>query len=268
MEFAPKAVAHMRAQKDRRRLGLIFGSGACRDLGFPDWGELVSQIAKHIDVSASDLLKKFSPQHANEGDGGKPIPKSLASITQMLFGRYRMQQMSKLGLVEPLNYLDEQKLKTRWLKIIHEELYKKIRYDEREGLLEKHPYLMSFLEIIRNSPMTVNYNFDDTLEQLLFRNRVGDEVTRTRGFEVTYRPNAQFQNDKGIIYHPNGYLPFIFSDGASPEVVFSDDAFQDQLISAATGQYIHLSNHLFRNTCLLIGLSLEDATLQSLLRQN
>ena len=62
------------------------------------------------------------------------------------------------------------------------------------------------------------------------------EAIRTRGFEVTYRPNAQFQNDKGIIYHPKGYLPFVFSDGASPEVVFSDDAFQDQLISAATGR--------------------------------
>jgi hypothetical protein len=31
---------------------------------------------------------------------------------------------------------------------------------------------------------------------------------------------------------------------------------------------VNLSNHLFRNTCLLVGLSLEDVTLQSLLRQN
>jgi len=71
-----------------------------------------------------------------------------------------------------------------------------------------------------------------------------------------------------VIYHPNGFLPAIFEDGASRDVVFSDDSFQDQLISAVTGQYIHLSNYLFRNTCLLIGLSLEDVTLQSLLRQN
>ena len=59
----------------------------------------------------------------------------------------------------------------------------------------------------------------------------------------------------------------IFQD-ASADLVFSDDAFQDQLVSAATGKYIHLSNHLFQNTCLLIGLSLDDVTLQSLLRQN
>jgi len=107
-----------------------------------------------------------------------------------------------------------------------------------------------------------------TLEQLLLQNRDGDELTRTRGYETTYKPNSQFQKDSGVIYHPNGFLPFTFEDGTSPEVVFSDDAFQDQLISAATGKYIHLSNHLFRNTCLLIGLSLEDSTLQSLLRQN
>ena len=44
--------------------------------------------------------------------------------------------------------------------------------------------------------------------------------------------------------------------------------FRDQLISAASGQYVQLSNFLFHNTCLLIGLSLEDATLQHLLRQS
>jgi hypothetical protein len=268
MELAPKAISHLRAQRDRRRLGLIFGSGACKDLGFPDWAQLVEQIANHTGVDAVDLLKKFSVEHANPADQSKPIRKSLASITQMLFGHYRMKEIAKLGLSESLHFLDEQKIRTSWLKIIHQELYKKINHDDRKRLIEAHPYLMSFLEIIRNSPLTVNYNFDDTLEQLLFQNRTGEEATRTRGFEVTYRPNAQFQNDKGIIYHPNGYVPFVFSDGTSPEVVFSDDAFQDQLISAATGRYIHLSNHLFRNTCLLIGLSLEDATLQSLLRQN
>jgi hypothetical protein len=114
----------------------------------------------------------------------------------------------------------------------------------------------------------VNYNFDDTLEKLLHFNRTAEERTTTRGYETTDKPNAQFQHDFGVIYHPNGFLPSVFSDGASVEVVFANDAFQDQLISAAHGRYVHLSNHLFRNTCLLIGLSLDDTTLQSMLRQN
>jgi hypothetical protein len=98
--------------------------------------------------------------------------------------------------------------------------------------------------------------------------RSESERNITRGYEVIDKPNAQFQKENSVIYHPNGFLPSIFQDGASSEVVFSDDAFQDQLVSAATGKYVHLSNHLFRNTCLLIGLSLDDVTLQSLLRQN
>jgi len=135
-------------------------------------------------------------------------------------------------------------------------------------MIEAHQYLASFLKIISKSPLTVNYNFDDTLEKMLLDARSGDKKNSTRGYEVTDKPNVQFQKNTGVIYHPNGFLPAIFEDGASVGVVFSDDSFQDQLISAATGKYIHLSNHLFRNTCLLIGISLEDVTLQSLLRQN
>ena len=175
MEIAPKAISHMRAQHSRRRLGLIFGSGACKDLGFPDWAELVERIAEHADISAADLLKKFSLEQGGVKSEGKPIRKSLASITQMLFGHYRVDQIKKGGLSEPLHYLDEQRIRSCWLRIIHHELYKRIDHNSRRKLMEAHPYLMSFLEIIRNSPLTVNYNFDDTLEQLLFQNRTGEE---------------------------------------------------------------------------------------------
>jgi hypothetical protein len=116
--------------------------------------------------------------------------------------------------------------------------------------------------------MTVNYNFDDTLEMLLLSSRAPHEALSTRGYEVVYRPNTQHQKEAGVIYHPNGFLPSTFEDGASPEVIFADDSFQDQLIRAASGQYVQLSNFIFKNTCLLIGLSLEDTTLQHLLRQS
>lgn len=168
----------------------------------------------------------------------------------------------------PLTFLEEQSLKTEWLKIVHGELYKAIDPKTRSENISAHPYLGAFRDIIKKSPLTVNYNFDDTLERLLLDSRVGDERTSTRGYEVTDKPDAQFQNNSGVVYHPNGYLPFVFEDGSSADVVFSDDSFQDQLISAASGKHLNLSNHLFRNTCLLIGLSLEDVTLQNLLRQN
>jgi hypothetical protein len=46
MATTPRAVVHLRAQAQRKRLGLIFGSGASKDLGFPNWPELIQRVAQ------------------------------------------------------------------------------------------------------------------------------------------------------------------------------------------------------------------------------
>lgn len=259
-----KAVAHLRAQHQRKRLGLVFGAGVSKDLGYPDWGELVRRIAAREEVGAASILGRLSAG----GTDAKPVTRTLSSVTQMLFSQYRDKCLAGHNPADALNFVHEQEIKTKWLRLIHSELYRDCDRAARTTKIEAHPYLPAFLDIIKRSPLTVTYNFDDSIEQLLMMSRSDDEQERTRGFEVVDQPNAQFQNESSVIYHPNGYLPTVFEDRPSPDVVFSDDSFQDQLIRAATGKYIHLSNHLFRNTCLLIGLSLEDSTLQSLLRQN
>jgi SIR2-like domain len=267
LAHAPRAVAHLRAQLRRQRLGLAFGSGASEDLGFPNWKTLVRKIARHKHVAARHLLKKFiaSPQQRKAG----PLEeRSLASITQMLFCAYRTKAMRRLRLSEPLSFLCEQEIRTGWMKVIHWALYEKVSPTTREKRIRRHSYITSFLDIIKKAPMTVNYNFDDTLEKMLMFNRSEEEKVTTRGYESTYKPNSQFKSESGVIYHPNGFLPSVFEDGASPDLIFSDESFRDQLISAASGQYVQLANFLFRNTCLLIGLSLEDTTLQHLLRQS
>lgn len=255
---APRAVTHLRSQLERKRLGLLFGSGVSSDFEFPQWPVLVERIARHKDVKGGKLLRRLD--FAQE--------KSLASLTQVLFSSYRNRELNHLPKQSALTFLQEQKIRSDWLKLVHDVLYSDVDLKRREESLRSHPYLMSFWPLIKQSPMTVNYNFDDTLEQLLLFNRTPEECLTTRGYETVFKPNAQFQKDCGVIYHPNGYLPSLFHDGSSPDIVFSDDSFQDQLISAASGQYTLLSNFLFRNTCLLIGLSLNDTTLQHLLRQN
>jgi hypothetical protein len=266
LTHAPRAVAHLRAQLRRKRLGLVFGSGTSKDLGFPDWKALVRKIARRRHVAARHLLKFIaSPQHP------KAMPleeRSLASITQILFGAYRAKSMRRLKLSEPLSFLCEQEIRTEWMKIIHGARYEKVSPNTREKRIRQHSYIPAFLDIIKKAPMTVNYNFDDTLEKLLMFSRTDEEKVTTRGYESTYEPNSQFKSESGVIYHPNGFLPSIFEDGASPDLIFSNESFRDQLISAASGQYVQLSNFLFRNTCLLVGLSLEDTTLQHLLRQS
>ena len=265
MVKSPKAIVHLRAQRKRKRLGLIFGSGASHNLSFPDWNTLVKRIATTKSVDGRRIVSKLRGSTRQKSE---PPVKSLASITQVLFDRFRKKWIVRNKIEGSLKYIDERRIRSEWLKIIHSALYRDVNALRRRRQIERHPYLTAFRDVIKNSPLTVNYNFDDSLEKMLLYSRTAEELSQTRGYEVTDKPNAQFQKETGIIYHPNGFLPSIFEDGPSADVVFSDDEFQDRLISAAAGKYVHLSNHLFRNTCLLIGLSLDDTTLQSLLRQN
>lgn len=262
--LAPKAVVHLRAQHRAQRLGLLFGAGISIDLGYPRWEALVRKIAERPEVGAAEIWDRLK----EKGAGGRPITRSLASVTQLLFSEFRRLRIAELDLGASLTFVQERSIKTDWLRLLHEELYQGLDAGARKEKFLNHPYLNAFTNIIKRSPLTVTYNFDDTLEQMLALARSDGESETTRGYEMIDRPNSQFRRPDSVVYHPNGCLPAVFENGASADVVFADDSFQDQLISAANGKYIHLSGHLFRNTCLLIGLSLEDSTLQSLLRQN
>ncbi|MGI4745817.1 MAG: SIR2 family protein [Janthinobacterium lividum] len=260
----PRAIVHLRSQNRANRFGLIFGAGISIDLGYPQWHDLVAKIANRAEVGATKIWQRLVAQ----GTSGRPVTRSLASVTQMLFSQFRERWIAEQHLTSSLTFVQELSIKTEWLKIIHHELYAGLDRTAREQKLENHPYLSAFLPIIKKSQLTVTYNFDDSLELMLAGARDENEMLRTRGYEVIDSPSLQCRHQSGVIYHPNGYLPASFSDGASADVVFSDDSFQDQLLTATTGGYLHLTNHLTRNTCLLVGLSLEDSTLQSMLRQN
>lgn len=264
VDLSPRAIVHLRAQHEIKRLGLIFGAGISVDLDYPNWENLVKAMADRPEVCATDIWEKLK----EKGSDGRPVTRSLATVTQMLFDKFRRGKIAEKNLSEPLTYVDERRIKTEWMKLLHRQIYQNKTEEDRIDKLKSHPYLNAFTQIIKRSPLTVTYNFDDSIEQMLALARTPDEAETTRGYEMIDQPSSQCRSSSSVIYHPNGYLPAVFNNGASGDVVFADDSFQDQLISAANGKYLHLSTHLFRNTCLLIGLSLDDSTLQSLLRQN
>ncbi len=250
MGYASKAVVHLRGQRKRKRFGLMFGAGLSMGLDFPSWDDLVRNLAEASGVSAKALFDKFLPPPPEKA----PVERSLASITHMLFGDFRQRMIEdkrKEGsFSEPTTFLDEQFVRSEWLKLIHKVLYDGHRPEECQATLQGHSYLGPYTQIIRDTPMTVNYNFDDSLEKLLYYSRTTEEKKKSRGFETTFRPTAQFQRETGVIYHPNGYLPSEFDDGSSPGVVFADDSFQDQLIDAAAEVATSvISSFMQRNTC-------------------
>ena len=238
-----------------RKFGLVFGSGISKDYGLPDWGRLIENIAKDTRVKGEEILNYQTEI-------------SQASKTQMLYEHFRAKQMDLLST----SRISESKKQERlifhnWRTIIHNELWK--NFDDKFLGKDYHPYIDAYIDIIKQSNLTINYNFDDILQTLIMKRRSDDEIKKgEKLFETISDARLQFQLNKGIIYHPNGFLPRVLIDGGSDGLVFSEDSFADQLIASMTGHYSTLLHHLSKNTCLFIGLSLNDSTLKHLLRQS
>jgi len=252
MKDHSRAIMHMRAQKKLKRFGLVFGAGICRDFGFPQWDELIRRIALDKRVEGEKLMSEA---------------KSKSSVSQLLFQSYRIKEL--LSLREDFDQRDRlfSYLQAGWNKVVHDALYKDVPI-KISDLKQKNIYIHEYLDIIKNTRLTVNYNFDDTLQVLLSEGRSPEEKSETRGFRTVWSADLQLYPQDGVIYHPNGYLPRNFRERPSDEVIFLEDAFGDQLLESVSGHYMTLSYHFSQNTCLFIGLSLNDSTLKHLLRKS
>src|SRR5687767_11972540 len=163
-----RAIVHMREQKKLKRFGLIFGAGVSTDFGFPSWPELVKRIASDKRVDGEHIVQKAG---------------SNSSVSQILYQNYRARRLAELpGGFDQYDRLHSY-LHAGWHRIIHDALYRNVPSDVVE-LQKKDPYLRGFIEIIKECPLTVNYNFDDTLQTLLSESRTDDERRRERGFRT------------------------------------------------------------------------------------
>jgi len=230
-------------------LGLCLGAGVSADFKFPSWPNLIKRIAEHRDINGRALLD---------------VSESLTSQAQFLFQMYR-RRLETIGAMSGDDVANARRANTGWLKIVHECLYRDAKTDDAH--LRTHPYLWTLVPLIKQSAMTVNYNFDDTVERMLY-SYYADVIRSSddRGFEVVWRPATQFRRKEGVIYHPNGFLPLSTSDGMSDQIVFMEEEFADQLMDVGTGHYVCLLNHFTKQTLIFIGLSLGDTTLKHLLR--
>ncbi len=253
LKLYSRPVVHLRKQVLENRFGLVFGAGLSKGFGIPTWEELVDNLAKDKEVKGEGVLH-IVPPHA-----------ALPYKTEMLFEHFKQRRYSSAPPhkqhTRPLDY----RIGADWREIVRKHLYAKVDKDLKP-LLVSHPYLKQYLPLIRQSHMTVTYNFDDFIEQSLLITRVGDQVN-TLGFESVTNPWTQFRRTSAIIYHPNGVIPQNSLETPSDRFVFSEASYADQLMGIFAGDQAGLVNHLSKHTCLLIGLSLEDDTLRNVLMQ-
>ena len=246
----PVAITHLHQQFKVKRLGLALGAGVSKGLGFPDWKELITNIAKSPDVNGMKLF---------DNPSGRTV------TSQMLFQLLKEKFLSTTEGRQSIDRYGDLELRKKWKLLVHDILYKGVsrNLDEWE---ESCPYLKNLVKVISESgTMTVTYNFDDSIEKLLHKY---NKKSGSRGFTVVWDANVQMEKRDNIVYHPNGYLPRKMSDFASTQLVFLEDTFEDQLVDSFSGHYNALNNHYSSKTCLFVGISLEDRTLKHMLRMN
>lgn len=250
----PRAIAHLGRQLLDGRLALAFGAGASRSLGFPEWKALVGRVRDHPDIDGANLT----------GTGTKdPLP----TAAQVLLERFDRRQRAKLRRQVGDHASLHELVEARWRRIVQECLYRDTPVDDKR-LAEKDRVYKHYLNVVKRAPVTINYNFDDSLERLLLHTRTDEERTQRRGFEVVVDPRLPFRLPVGNILHLNGYLPANPLETVGDRIVFAEGAFADQLLETIRGANATLLHFLTKNTFLLIGLSLQDENLRHLLRLN
>ena len=249
----PRALVHMRAQLRSRRLSLIFGAGLSKPFGLPTWPKLVEDIAADPEVEGQQILETFK---------GKS---SLPYKTELLFQHYRNQRVRAADPKDVGSRTFENTTVAKWSEVWGKYLYKSAPADFNEAL-EKHPYILKFLPIIREAPITITYNFDDYIEQALFKRK--DPKDTGLGYETVTNPWTQFRRSNAVIYHPHGVLPTQIMESPQDRLVFSESAYAKLFLGSLVGDFSFFLNHMSKNTCVIVGSSLEDEDLRSLLIQS
>lgn len=250
-----RPVVHLRKQVENQRFGLIFGAGLSADFNIPTWDELVTSLAGDPAIRGTRLLNVSPPRS------------SAPYRTEMLYSHFRKRCHDAAPPSEQHSRKLDFTTASRWVTLMSKHLYRNAPSSFATALTS-HPYLQHCLPLIRQSYMTVTYNFDDFIEQALAHTTPHEQRGRTRGYECITNPWMQFRPGAAHIYHPNGVLPQISMEGPSDRLVFSESSFADQVVGSLNGGHAGLLAHLSKHTCLLVGLSLEDETLRHLLAQS
>lgn len=274
LEQHTRPIVHMRRQFEAGRFCLVFGTGLTQQVGIPGWNKLNELIAMDDRVTGEQLLGRPTEEKVDEflqNESRDTIVKLLTGAgpeetitTQKLYEHFKRRRYQREDLQNHNTPKLESDIYREWKDIISEKLYKEALQEEK--ILDNHSYLENFLEIIRNTPLTITYNFDDVIEMSLkFEKNVKDD---DRGYESVTDIRVLPRRANAVIYHPNGYIPRNKMEEKDPEIVLSEQEFANRMIELATGQYNSILHVFSRNTCLFIGLSLRDSILKNLLKQS
>jgi hypothetical protein len=243
-----RAIVHMRQLIDQKRLGLVLGAGVSQACGLPGWGTLLERITGHLEklgIAGRDISKDAAPVRA-----------------QILLSRYRQHvERRDTGDMSDSDVL-RARVASEWRNIVRDALY--AGFVTSEAVRNAHPYAKELASVALKAPIVVTYNFDDVLEQALAVHPA--KSVDTVGYYSAWGSHFVVQDGRPVVYHPNGYIPFVPIDRYSEQLILTESALADQALDAMSGGFALLAEYYSRSPSLFLGFSLEDPAMRNMLR--
>lgn len=246
----------MHQQGRHQRFCLIFGAGCGIGLGFPKWSDLLVRLGSKLDG-----FSEAQSTALNEA--------ALAQSIVKLFERQFARSYPPASLADSTTQRKRSAaLNAAWRDHVYEALYQGVETKEEGTFVAQACYYRSFVDVIKNAAITITYNFDDSIERSLANARQPREVKSRRGYTTVYDENSQLPTNSPVIYHPNGFLSHRKAEKPSTHLILSEDSFSAQLTDSIAGRHSVIQSELAQKTCLIVGCSLQDPTLNYLLKRN
>lgn len=245
----PVWLCHLWQRLKSDKLGLVLGAGVSIDAGIPLWKTLVDRLA-----SKEENAKEAIAAHRDQGFHD-------TYITQIIFSLHQKRMKSAQSSVPP--QYEQYQIESTWMESVHSELYRDLNGLDFDNILSKHPYLRELGELVYRSGFTVNFNFDDLVDEATIRYAKQMSCEQP---EIISSPKKETRLHAPVIYHINGSLPREPRRRRSDSLIFTEDAFADVLISPASYEAEFMMSRFATRTFLLLGTSLSDNSLKNLLR--
>jgi hypothetical protein len=212
--------------------------------GAPSWERLVDKLA----ASASGFKDTFE-RHRRE-----KVPDTM--ISQYIYSRFIEEAAADKTI--PIEFR-ELTAYIKWHKKIREAIYENVSNDVA-GISAGHPYIVSLAKFCIKCESTITFNFDNILDQVAVSISPQDAIPPKTTWTLPPIDKVNFP----YIFHINGLLPQNERQKTSERLIFTEDSFLRVLYGSETINN-NLLSRFANNTFVLVGVSLSDHSLKSIL---
>lgn len=239
--------------KESKKTSLLIGAGVSCSANLPSWNELISGLFITYLINTNYENNDLTDMKLND------FISSIKEINKNFSEKYLKSALLSARYLRKGLASDDKGNSNDFIELLRKNLYKndKPRNSELIAIIGQ---LCLPSRTGAKIHSIINYNFDDLLEQHFEKNNLKNKSI--------YYQNATYTNEELPIYHVHGFIPeksINYNNLDLIEMVFSEEGYHRMYSNPYHWSNLAQLANLRDNTCIMIGLSMDDPNLRRLL---